>query len=227
MNTIWESRMVRWLSICVLALFAMIVYENAPAQSVTVPLPTNCSPGLTGPTSGAWVVSCSGVTPPPTPPPPPPPGPISCPGFAATHVITAIWGSTGQTIVGDGPNDALVLKFTIPASAGSLQKAGSAALAEYQSPTNPRYGALSSQPCDFTGVAAVTVNGDGPEIFCLPTSAACSTSVNANWATNPAKTGSGLVYVGQTYYINIGNQVGTCTQAGVCDVVVNWSWPSK
>jgi len=220
---------LRRLAFATLLCIGAIAYEgHGIGATLSTPLPDTCAPTLAQDASGNFVVSCGGSggggTP---PPPPPPPGPTSCPGFAATHIVPVTWGKTTQTLVAMGPDDALVYKFTVPSTAASMLKAGTMALVEYGSAPNPRFGTFSTQACDFAGTFAVRDSTGNPSVFCYENQPACSTQIGLSFTTNPLRTGAAEVVVGGTYYVNIGNQSGSCTASGVCDVLTNWGWPSR
>jgi hypothetical protein len=169
-------------------------------------------------------------------------GPINCTAAqgitGATHLIDVTWGVTAQSFTsqagGFGPNDAVVIRFTTPGNSGTLTKKGLIAGAEYGDAPNTRYGTMSTQPCDFPATtasptSALPIIGGGPpptEVFCGSTMV-CGTAVNFSWAFSASKTGAAQVQAGTTYYINIANQVGSCTANGSCNMIFNWTWPSQ
>ncbi len=127
--------------------------------------------------------------------------------FASASYFTANFGSMG-------PNDAVVLKFTTPASDASTRK-GSIAGAEYNSVPSQRYGALSASPCDFAGsFAPLGIFGGG------------STNATASFAF-VQKSGVPLLNTGTTYYFNIANAPGAnCNSTGNCDMIINFAIPN-
>jgi hypothetical protein len=158
-------------------------------------------------------------------------GGINCAFAGPTNVISVKWGVDGQTQTGPlggfAPNGALVLKFTTPANGATLLRKGSVSGAEFGDPNNPRFGTLSTTACDFAGTNAPTITGTSPpqqQIFCFANSLACSTNVSFGFTFNPLKTGAALLQPNTTYYINLGNQSGSCWVNGSCNMIFNWSW---
>ena len=161
-------------------------------------------------------------------------GPISCAGFNNTLVINVTWGVTAQTFTnqngGFNAGDALVLKFTTPANGGALTKKGGVVGYEYGGPPGPRYGTLSTQPCDFPASStdtthAVSIAGGGLGVLCYSGQSACSTAVSMGYTFNPLKVANALLLPNTTYYINIANKSGSCGINGQsCDMGFNWTW---
>ncbi len=127
-------------------------------------------------------------------------GPIACAGYLNTNVYTATWPFTANGSVPMGPLDAAVVKFTTGSSPGSGQLSMTNAPSANATTTHDY--ALSTQPCDFTGVKRYLGNGGptfrfsvsgGPNIQLLPNT---------------------------TYYINIrNNDVSGCVaNGGSCDI---------
>src|SRR6185295_1117020 len=117
-------------------------------------------------------------------------GPISCAGYLNTNVYTAIWPITQNGTVPMGPLDAAVVKFTTGSAIGNGQI--SMSTAGNNAGTTHDY-ALSSQPCDFTGLKKFT--GSGAPTFRFNISGTLGTDLLPN----------------TTYYINIrNNDVSGC-----------------
>ena len=155
----------------------------------------------------------------------------SAQGFAATHVFNIVWGSTAQTTTaangGFGPLDALVMKFTAPANGGTLTKMATMSGAEYGDAPNARFGTVSTLPCDFGGASALPIFGGGQQIFCLASQTACSNSTSFSAAFLNTRIGSAQLTPGVTYYVNVGNQAGSCAVNGSCNMIFNWGWPTR
>jgi hypothetical protein len=127
-------------------------------------------------------------------------GPIACAGYLNTNVYTATWPFTANGSVPMGPLDAAVVKFTTGSSAGSGQLSMTNAPSANATTTHDY--ALSTQPCDFTGIKRYLANG-GPTFRFSVTS------------------GTGVILQpNTTYYINIrNNDVSGCVaNGGSCDI---------
>jgi hypothetical protein len=154
-----------------------------------------------------------------------PGGTISCSGFNKTLVIDVAWTSTTaatryvtQQYGGFGANDALVVRFTPPAGAGSYS-AGSLSGAEYSGPTTTRVGHISTSPCDFSLATRFTLyNGFSASTFNLPLQVG---GTQLAWTM--------LAQPGTTYYLNIKNTdskgVATCAAGKYCDMFVDFYKP--
>ena len=134
-------------------------------------------------------------------------------------VISVPWAS--QTIYttnngGFGANDAVLVKFTTPATIPAGTGLGKIGAVEFQSSPSARTGSLSPNPCEF-GLPGTLPGGgfagtNAPLIsFKLPGSTKTALSLQAN----------------TTYYFNIRNDPGsTCSSNGSCDMLITMSKPS-
>jgi hypothetical protein len=137
-------------------------------------------------------------------------GAIHCPGYSNTRVIDLDWssGPKGSSILaysssvgGFGGNDALVVRFTTPAT--TSPNLGHIGVAEYTGPPTFRVAKLSCTACDFGGGSPC----QSPEDYF---------SVGSN------SVGAASLAPSTTYYFNVHN-VGC---SGVCDVIVTLQKPT-
>jgi hypothetical protein len=146
-------------------------------------------------------------------------GNISCPGYAATHVINATWGTSQLYYTSNagsfGPNDIVVVRFTTSAITSAAGK-GYVQAVEYQSPTSGRTAALSDTPCSLVGLPKV---GGGTSAF--------GPGDPGPWAyftLVASKTGYPILQPSTTYYLNIINSSGATCSA--CDMLITFNKPS-
>ena len=180
-----------------------------------------------------------------TPPPPPPGGPdtSACTALGLTpKVITATW--TGNTLVytsnsgSFGPNDAVIVQFTIGGTASDPDATGNISAVEYNGPVTYRSGALSASPCDFTvGLPAVHWNATGTIVKqCSTTVISQSQTPSAGFtvATTPPNSSCAAVLDrNRTYFFNLTNFApgpppnGTqqCT-GSACNMLITLKKPS-
>jgi hypothetical protein len=136
------------------------------------------------------------------------------------HVISVPWVASQLIYTvnngGFGPSDAIVLKFTTPATIPAGTGLGKVSAVEYNSSPSTRSGSLSPNPCEFglpgTLPGAGFAGANGPSIsFKLPGSTKTALLLQAN----------------TTYYFNIRNDPGsTCSSNGSCDMLITLSKPS-
>lgn len=137
-------------------------------------------------------------------------GPIACSGFLNTNVFTAAWPSTANGTVPMGALDAAVVKFTTGSVTGNGQITMTNA-PDAMAATTHDY-ALSTQPCDFTGIKRFV--GSGAPRFSFNVS-----NTPGNYPNLLPNT---------TYYINISNNTvsGCSANGGSCAIFpVNLTGP--
>ena len=155
-------------------------------------------------------------------------------------VIVAAWASNTTLYTGNngtfGPNDAVIVQFTTGSIASPLSgtkgggsvSIGHISSAEYQGPTTPRSGSLSTSPCDFT-VGLPMGDGCGTTMFSGDTSPSKGFTV-----TTPPSAGAcaATLQPNTTYYWNLTNfvpapPIGTqqCSQSA-CNMIITLNKPS-
>jgi hypothetical protein len=148
----------------------------------------------------------------------------SCPGYAGTHVTTAGWvGGTGwvfNTWIGDsfGANDIWVVKITPSATKTQATAVGSVISIENNGPPAPRWGSLSTVPCDLGGTGLLIKKENTQPAF-GGTNAPPSLYI---WVGANQPSHSILLQPGVEYYYNITNQAGpngaSSCSTGACDM---------
>jgi len=143
-----------------------------------------------------------------------------CAGFANTRVLDIDWNNP-QTVLsasqgGMGPNDAVVVRFTVPATAANSVSAGRILTAEYQADLSDKIGALSTTACDFSPSLAPGAMGQG-------------TTVTENFFIGGNNGYYPSLQPGSTYFFNIRNgpnPSGNC-QGGNCNLYVQLLRPGN
>jgi hypothetical protein len=160
---------------------------------------------------------------------------LSCPGFANTKVIDApipapgtavryftyssVFGLGGtSTSAGFGAQDAVILRFTMPANEPTLNLSWTETGSGSTGQASVRTAALSTTPCDWSGTNAVYFNKFGLQGSVKLASVAVSRSRNL------------LVTGGQVYYLSLSNfQDGqnVCVDGpnGTCNLFITFENP--
>jgi hypothetical protein len=152
-----------------------------------------------------------------------PPWNGTCPGYAATHVVTTVWRGDWvfDTDTADrfGANDIMVFEITPSAVNTQATRSGVIAAIEYDGPPAGRWGALSDTPCDLSGHGLLSKRDNLPPTF---------QNVNAPptisiWVGANQPRSTVLLEPGVTYYYNITNQDpvtggNACVPGPVCDI---------
>jgi hypothetical protein len=140
----------------------------------------------------------------------------SCPGFDNTYVLEMSWASpTRLYALAMGPNDIVLVHFTVGSGNSpnnNLPKIGGA---EYGSTPTARYAVLSATPCDFT---AQTWPGASASGYSVTVPFAVGTG--SNFGYYPILTNS------TQYYFNVKNLQGAgCASSGNCAMFFDLSHP--
>jgi hypothetical protein len=165
-----------------------------------------------------------------TPPAPPPTGAISCSGYTKTIVLDIPWqNSTSSHSAttnnqGFGPNDAVVVRFTVPAGTAPTGSgmSGNIGMAEWGGGQFQRFAKLSQTPCDFAVGSWLSDTFTGISIS-FPIYVTTQAPAYAGATLQP----------GATYYLNVRNkdQYGNSTcrseTGGSCDMFVDMFLPKS
>ena len=148
-----------------------------------------------------------------------------CTGYANTYVVTAAWlGGTGwvyNTWGGNpefGGNDIYVVKITPSSTKTQATNLGSVISIENNGPPAPRWGSLSTLPCDLSGTGLTYKRSGGAPSF-SGTNAPPTIPI---WVGTSQPSDSILLEPGIEYYYNITNQAGpnagSSCSTGTCDM---------
>jgi len=132
------------------------------------------------------------------------------------------WGDTTRlktsSLGGFGPNDIVVMSFTVPSSPASYTTPGYTSMAEFNGPPTIRQATLSASACDFRPYDPTGANG--------PLMVSSGTQVTIDW--NVGAPPISLV-PGHTYYFNYRNYDtnkggSSCSQSS-CPAGFSTQWP--
>jgi len=149
-------------------------------------------------------------------------GAISCPGFNKTLIVDVPWlplgGGRQFTTSGNsgfGWNDALVVRFTVPAGKTSTAS-GYLALAEWGGGPSFHVAAISASPCDFTQGAPNPWYIDGNKV-------AGTNTLQPEFMVGGTWPGFPVLNPGTTYYLNVRNI--SCPTGSNCDLFIDFKLP--